>query len=348
MAPGSPQPALAQEVARRCHQILDFWHQVEFFIPFDLQQVTEDKEAEWRVREVSEAQLRAMGPSSSDLWRVRRLPKDQQLGGFDLYLGVFDKNELTRASRKLARTTPSEEVEEAERCDLEGLTCCSRVRLDAQGGPLFDEVSVSMVPWALGRLRQGDLQGLAFEAFEEALERLREDLRTFLARRSCPAPDLRGNATPPNQAPVSLTGLELLDLLEVFNAWAGFRPQPTTRAIIAIRARTGPLRTRDTSQTAAGRDDGQPPKEPPPEADDEECAAPDREIDILNSFFARDLELVIGALERADVSLSLLAYLALRLDERQRVDLYSEAGSKRILADLEPARLPDGRWPSDP
>jgi hypothetical protein len=348
VAPGISHPALAQEVAQRCRQILDFWHQVEFFIPFDLQQVTEDKEAEWRVREVTEAQLRAMGPSSSDLWRVSRLPKDQRLVGFDLYLGIFDKNELTRASQKLARTTPSEEVEQAERCDLEGLTCCSRVRLDAQGGPLFDEVSVSTVPWALGRLRRSDLQGLAFDAFQEALEHLREDLRAFRARRSCPAPDLRASATPPNQAPVSLTGLELLDLLEVFNAWAGFRPEPTARAIIAIRARTSPLRARDTSEAAAGRDGGQPPKEPPPEADDEESPAPDPEIDILNSFFARDLELVIRALDRGDVSRSLLAYLAPRLDERQRVDLYSEAGRKRILADLEPARLPDGRWPSDP
>jgi hypothetical protein len=51
-------PRDQQDVGR----ILRFWHQVEFFIPFDLeQQVMEAHDAEWAVQSWSVAALRRAG-----------------------------------------------------------------------------------------------------------------------------------------------------------------------------------------------------------------------------------------------------------------------------------------------
>jgi hypothetical protein len=151
-------------------RILRFWHQVEFFIPFDLeQQVMEAQDAEWAVQTWSVAALRR---AERPLW-TPCLPPGRELRGFDVYFGVFDKSILAEVTRQVlqASLTADEAVEQDERAALEGLTCMAKLRIGPAGEPGLDDVSVSTAPWALGRIqRAGRLDALDFDAFQNGIE----------------------------------------------------------------------------------------------------------------------------------------------------------------------------------
>ncbi|MFI4941514.1 MAG: hypothetical protein ACHP7O_14385, partial [Burkholderiales bacterium] len=189
--PKSSIITMTPEQRDRCRHILDFWHKVEFFIPFDLDgQVLEAKDAEWSVRQLSLAHLNALSPHScGDLWQVARVPEGKQLSGFELYLGVFDKSLLGEIAQAAARKiissslSDNEESEQAERGDLEGKTCFAKIKLNAKGEPLLDEVSVSTAPWALGRVQAGGLASLDFDLFQASLKELQENLQNFKVSR---------------------------------------------------------------------------------------------------------------------------------------------------------------------
>src|ERR1700722_15528211 len=74
-------------------RVLRFWHEVEFFIPFDLQQqVLEGRDATWAVRSWS---LRQLPRGTDKLWTFK-VPRGRKLVGLDIFLGVFDKSVLTQ------------------------------------------------------------------------------------------------------------------------------------------------------------------------------------------------------------------------------------------------------------
>lgn len=150
--------------ASNIERILRFWHQVEFFLPFDLQQqVLEVDDADWAVRSLSLANLQ--NPRLS-LWRPVP-PPERRITGFDVYFGVFDKSLLSKVTRAVVNEelAPEEQFEQEERAELEGATCIAKIRVDVSGEPLLDDVSVSTAPWALGRIQGGSLSGLNFDAF---------------------------------------------------------------------------------------------------------------------------------------------------------------------------------------
>jgi hypothetical protein len=63
----------------------------------------------------------------------------------------------------------------------EGLTCFAKVKLGQSGRVNADSLSVSALPWALGRLQSGALEDLCADAFEASLIALREDLTALVA-----------------------------------------------------------------------------------------------------------------------------------------------------------------------
>jgi hypothetical protein len=325
-------------------EILRFWHQVEFFIPFDLQQqVLEAENAEWTVRSWSIESLRR---ADRPLWSPP-LPSGCRLVGFDVYFGVFDKSLLAEVTRQVLHESlhPNEILEQEERGDFEGLTCMAKIRTGRAGEPLLDEVSVSTAPWALGRIQRhtGRLAALNFDAFQGGIEGLKQRLRQFRAERG-PAGDANATAS-------ALSGKELLALLAIFEEWAGFRPESSRddASVIVIRAKSVEDSSKKRSTGTTHSDSQQEHSENSPEDDDDEVGGgeDDIEIDILNSFFAKDIERAIESVERGEHVPALNAYLTpLPLDKR--LDLYSPQGREAILRTLSPARLPAAHWPDKP
>jgi hypothetical protein len=332
-------------------RILRFWHQVEFFIPFDLeQQVMEAQDAEWAVQTWSVAALRR---AERPLW-TPRLPPGRELTGFDVYFGVFDKSILAEVTRQVlqASLTADEAVEQDERAALEGLTCMAKLRIGPAGEPGLDDVSVSTAPWALGRIqRAGRLDALDFDAFQNGIDDLKESLLEFRRARP-PAWAQAEGMGEPVQLPVPLSAQELLALQAIFEDWTGFAPGAGRDGVaaIVIRARSveeNPKKRQENAKAAAERNGG--PRAAMDDDDDDDTAggADEIEVGILNSFFAKDIERAIASLERGTHSPALRAYLA-PLPQEQRLDLYTAPGREAILAALAPARLPSAHWPGEP
>jgi hypothetical protein len=332
-----------------CTNILKFWHKVEFFIPFDLQrQVLEAKDAEWSVRTFSAPQLEAA--DTRVLWRVAP-PAGRKLNGFEVYLAVFDKVELTEVTQRVVHEalTPEEEYDQEERGELEGRTCFARIKVSAQGEPLLEEVSISTAPWALGCIQQHGLAGLDFEAFQADIETLKDALKNFRTGRvpkevsSCPAMDPAGDDLQSTPAQ-PLTASELSALLNIFYDWAGYRPahNGSKAPVIVIRAKN----IEEKTNSAAEKAKDPSAKEYPAgtdEEDDEAASVDDSEIDILNSFYAQDIARAIASLQRGEASPALEAYLT-PVASSKRINLYQSVGRQRIVAGLQPDRLNAGHW----
>lgn len=310
--------------------ILAYWHKIEFFIPFDLRQVTEEKRGE--CIEVVSAGL--TDKTSVDLWDIA-VGEDEEIAGFNLYLGVFAKAEIDQLARRLhsEAIAGTEEDEDAERADTDGDTCFARLKLTPGGVPDLDSVSVSTVPWAIGRANHGEWDALTDQNRADAFADLGERLRGAETRRLLAAGD---------KERVGLSGSDLVALIGLLQDWAGFAPRHSQAAALQVVTRkkktsesSGPShRAADQTHTEGG--------EQPAEGDDDESAATDPEIDILNSFYIRDLERAMAMLRRSTVPAALAAYLDPPASER--IDLYSGAGRRAILDMLHPHRLPSGRW----
>jgi hypothetical protein len=327
------------------HEILDFWHKVEFFIPFDLKQVRDqidEKDLKW----LTPDDLCAGAPSP---WQVV-VPEDRELTGFRLYLGVFETQGIADFAGELCANDAGNSTEDAERTALDGQSCIARVVFDAHGQSEFDPLSVSTVPWAIGTARQKGLLALTSEAFNVAQKDLSERLFNYKTERLRRRSGERDDAQP-----LPLTGEEITSLHAVLVDWAGCAlPSYSSIALLHIltrekkndkRPKSAPAaingdKTQSDMQSLAADDTAED------EADDETAddAADEPTVDILNSFFIEDIERCMASVRDGDIPATVRAYLAPG-DAIQRIDLYSDAGRDEIIRALHPTRTNAGHWP---
>lgn len=318
-----------QAEQQRLIDILDYWHKIEFFIPFDLNQVIETPD-KWKLRWLEAAELAQLPPALLPEWS-ESLRADYQVNGFSLYLGIFGKAEIAPACR--LPPPPEGDLEEEERGALDGQSCFARIRLNALGEPNFDPVSVSTVPWAVGRSVQAGLSSLGLDSFDADRARLGKLLQNFEAARQAAALPADGGAVP-------LGGADMAALLALFTDWAGFTPAAGQPALLLeVHASK-----REAPKAALPADAASVAPAPQEELEFEETVEP--AIDILNSFYIEDLERAIRSLRRGTPPAALAAYLT-PLAREQRVDLYTPAGRQALLAMLHPAHGNRGHWLED-
>jgi len=327
-------------------KVLDFWHKVEFFIPFDLQgQVLDDAAPDRPVIELSRADLAELGSTPLIDARPVKVEPGKAILGYHLFLNCFDKSEVAALSRELTgdlRADSIAAIDQQERAETEGRTCFARVSMDAEGRVTFDEISVSTVPWAIGRVRSAGLATLGADAFTEAKALLQQDLRAFRQQEAAPASEEAERGEPMSCA----RALALLSLLE---KWAGYAPREGRLAAVVLRLRIGADRTdRDrnagqTEQSSSVEDEAETGEE----EDDPEAEADDIRIDILNSFYLTDLEQASASVAQATAGRALRNYLAPG-QGIERINIFSAEGRAHLRDRLQPANLPPGRWPSEP
>lgn len=296
--------------------ILNSWHKIEFFIPFDLEgSVIQDTHQYKRANWLHEDSLR-QGE------RIFNFPRcsDGKVPKYFLYLGVFDKNELAPiCDRALGLgSDPNDTYENKERGDLEGATCFARIKLNELGEPLYDEISISTLPWALGTVQRAGLEGLHANGFALAQGRLVEELRNLANQRET------------TDTPLPLTAKDIFDLCDLLYSWAQFTPENTIApAVIQWQESYG-----KSSET--DEDDGQ---------DGDDPIEP--EIDILNSFFIQDIERAMREAHAGRISRSLYNFLTPR-NPSERIDIYSGEGPSVLQQKLFPKKFNQGHWPDTP
>ena len=332
--PGPKQPlrqntsgleTLPAEEKERLLAILNFWHKLEFFVPFDLNGQVEEADD----NRISWLHAHQLAKDPLDLWRVD-LDNEYELKGFLIYIGVFDKSEITAICKQSLRSSPElSSYEEVERTDLEGKTCCARLKVSPTGALIFDSrpdsTSISTVPWALGKLQAGDLAALSHTNFEQAKDHLCQELHNFHSE----------------QQGKSLTGRGILALHQLFFEWARYFPQPGEA--IAVRQVLAKKKDKKPWQIENGASDEDESEEEA--ADESEEIEP--EVSILNSFFVQDLERAAVTVQSGFCPAILRRYLT-PLPKEQRVKVDSEQGQWAILEALHPKHLNRGHWFSKP
>jgi AAA domain len=325
--------------------VLAYWHKVEFFIPFDLKQVLDERDdpaAKWLL----EPDLMAQG--SASLWQGSVAP-DRVLTGFRLFLGIFEMQAIADFAALLPAHPDGNAFDESERTELDGRSCMACIQLDGDGQPLFDRVSVSTAPWALGHAAEHGLSALTSDAFAAARKTLEDLLANFKVDRSQQRAD---NSS--DNCPLPLSGDDLRILRHLFVDWAGYTP-PARLPVALIQVLTKPASRKKTQACAATASAHYPTGPRPSELldnsddtddeDDEDDDTPT--IDILNSFYIDDIERCMASVRQGDVPAALHAYLT-PLDEGQRVDLYTERGRETIISALHPRRFNIGHWLAEP
>ncbi|PDT14281.1 hypothetical protein CO670_23605 [Rhizobium sp. J15] len=310
--------------------ILDFWHKIEFFIPYDLSSRIvsgEGKSVFW----LHAATLEDDGVA------LRRpvIPEEKQIAGFTLFLGVFSKSEIAEARRYFDGVADDiSEYEDAERSDLDGDTCFASLQLNPAGQPIFETFCISTLPWALGRIRKSGLSSLSSEAFADGKRQLLELLQNFRAQRQ-----LRSSSEDMADQPIEAN--EILTLHQMLCDWAGFASRQE-KPIAAVE-----IRYRDKREKPEVIALPAPQDSNALDAEEEEIASAEEEIGILNSFFIEDIEQAMASVKQGDIPEPLRRYLT-ALAQEKRIDLYSEDGRRAILRALHPGNLNRGRWLSEP
>ncbi|MCA8065196.1 DEAD/DEAH box helicase [Burkholderia sp. AU38729] len=327
----------------RIHHILDYWHKIEFFIPFDLKQVfdhADDDSLKW----IEPADL---APGAASLWAVGAIPEERELTGFRLYLGVFDMQAIVDFANTLSPEGACIAPEEEERTALDGRSCMARITLDAAGEPAFDPLSVSTAPWAIGTARSDGLEMLGSASFDRARRSLSDQLFNFETERR----RRRRAGLKPDEPSIPLTGDEILQLRDLLAAWSNWESQTgSTVALLEIVTREKKPRTKPSNGGAeVARDDAGALDRAAPADDDEagdEAQDDAPTVDILNSFYIEDIERCMASVDAGDVPAALRAYLTPG-DPARRVDLYTDAGRAAIIDTLRPEKTNAGRWPAD-
>lgn len=322
---------MTEVVQQRLLEILKYWHNIEFFIPFDLNQIT-DTPDDWKLRWLGRSELTQL---PATFFSQLIVPSSHQITGYRLYLGVFDKAEIARTCA--TSLSYAQQVEEEERGELEGRTCFARLALNALGEPVFDPLSVSTVPWALGQVTRHGLSSLGLESFESSLSRLKDGLQNFKAQRRPAVRDQAGLILPN-----PLLGFEMLALHELFAEWAGFTPDseqpPILLEILALKKnKQAPSLV---GQNAEAQADAQN------DDDDDDEVSEEPGIDILNSFYIEDIERVMRIV-RDGVPIPMLASYLMPPQQERRIDMYSDAGRAHLLRMLHPSRGNYGHWLED-
>ncbi|WP_018124904.1 DEAD/DEAH box helicase [Desulfovibrio oxyclinae] len=312
--------SLTESDKERILAILNSWHKIEFFIPFDLdrsviQDTHQYKKANWLHEDaLLQGENIFNFPNCSD----GKVPR------YSLFLGVFDKNELAPICDKaLELDSPSNDIyENTERGDLEGPTCFARIKLNDFGEPLYDEISISTLPWALGTIQRSGLEGLNANDFALAQGRLVEKLQNLANQREI------------TDIPLPLTAQDVFDLCDLLYDWAQFTPENIIAPAV-IQWQESYEKTDETDEEDT-EDDGQ-------DGDDQN----EPEVDILNSFFIQDIERAMRQVQAARISRSLYEYLTPHSPSK-RVDLYSEEGPGVLQQKLHPGKFNQGHWPDTP
>jgi hypothetical protein len=176
---------LSPDARDRMLDILSYWHKIEFFIPFDL----DAKIAECKDWQIHWLHSEALADENWSLWKPK-FPDTHVFTSYSLFLGIFDKAESVGVCRQFVaapNTSAGEskdieredEVEDAERAELEGSTCFAKLKLSEDGVPCFEGLSISTLPWALGKTKEEGLSSLGYDVFATAKRHLADLLANF-------------------------------------------------------------------------------------------------------------------------------------------------------------------------
>lgn len=288
--------SLKEDAHSRACKVLKYWHKVEHFIPFDLAQISGQNTSRPSWEDFFKRDIYLLKDEAVE----RRMPwlnpcakqRYQQVNNieysYDLYVLPFDKNILTSvANEKFPIKGESFfQGEFLEERAEEGETCFAKIKLDSYGRLNLSEPSISTMPWALGKLLKGKADEInAFQFSLETdrlLQRMRELNSQWIGEIRCIGD---------KKIQHYLNGQYLEDLVSLFLSWAdGLEEQEEFK-------KTNELAFIFPYRDFAPRSYEEPAlSSTKPKPDENKDSDEREEIDILNSFYIKDLEKICNAI----------------------------------------------------
>ncbi len=317
--------------------ILDFWHKIEFFLPYDLQDALSKITKKKQIYQSFSAQSISTH-QAEDLWLNPYKGENEVVVGFELFIGIYKKEELGEQLKEmLALGEESDNVRfignQLTKRNLteegKGLSCCAKISLDEFGrlDPYKSgNIEISTAPWAIGQIRQhgGDVSCLDFDKFDGELKSLKDLLADFLKTQIEP------KVTEENPLP-ALNGENIVELAQIVTDWMHFQSEQTSLPEFYLYPRKGTVKQEKNTNNETV----------PFYVEVEQI-----QISIMNSFFATDIAKVIRAgKSQESVGTTLDAYLR---KSYKRIDLYNtDEGKECIIEHLKPQYINRGHWFSE-
>ncbi|WP_058534618.1 DEAD/DEAH box helicase [Legionella saoudiensis] len=305
---------------KTCLDVLRFWHQIEFFTPFDLDNAVSQK---GEVRDIAFQSLFTENANALLPWLGG---EKELLFHYQVFLLPFDKKELTRLSTRFfpIEFQKQHNIELEETLDDEGLTCFARLFVDKTGTPRWQSLSVSTLPWAMGMVQSNDFEKLSEVNFAKDMELLKSAI------------NLLEEKTELNQ----LDAHTLLNLLKILTQWARFSPDYP----FVIKIKFIPVKEPQEISAAIKALPSQSLSVEDIPGEEDEHIDENEPLNILNSFFIRDLEKSINYLAYNTHNI-LEAYVNGCADKK---DVLAPLNHSMVLKQLAPQQNNLGRWPAPP
>jgi hypothetical protein len=293
--------------------ILKYWTLVEFFSPYILENVLDNKRS-YRKIYTDDKSCECLPwlnvPVIDEQDQATPLAK-----GYHLYLGLFSVEETADRARHTFSQNPSHwQSVNWENC-IENTSCFARLAISTHGIPLLGSLTLSTLPWAHGRLLEEKREFISLEEYWKSVNRFILTLNDF--SKELPSKLMKE----PKEYRKFLDLDSLKRLVTLLYDWSGYRPQGYPIALVEELLGDNTLAVKES------------------------LLKNERDIPILNSFYIQDLE-------SATASLNLLKNkpIDLYLDNKQRdrIALDSEEGVNKILELISPEKTPSGRWPEAP
>jgi len=259
--------------------LLRFWRDIEFFNPFDLDEVIESSDLVTMVP-LALDQSRAQQLQQSFAWAISSSEHGRDpeyVYAHDFYFAPFLKSEVR--SKIYERFGPEALESIPEYREAHGLSCIGRMVIDDKGKLLLGNIKLSTLAWALDRLLNE--QSLSLEMFDEYVKTLVSDLQECS---DCFLKSEEKGSTTPEQSVIGLVPHGLLKILServIVDSQLKYFPNNLLGVIVSYQVKKRRLKADGTEETEENNI---------LEYDLELLLRKKRRVDILNSFCLSDLE----------------------------------------------------------
>lgn len=277
---------LSAKEQQRLTDILNYWHKIEFFTPFDLSShLTRDHRRSFLpipTGQAEETEVAGLLPA--------RPPKDRVHTGYRLFMSCFPSSAIAEVCEKaLGKPSEFEQYTAEERSTGTQETCFAEFRLTPEGLISIEDFKVSTVPWALGMVKAGRIDALRGGSFDKAVTDLWQALRQLdFGRR-----EHDHRLSPP------LTLGDIRDLHEVLCNWAGFTPEGEPLAYLQVNPYVRNGQSCPEPETGHAVPDNDPDTDDEDDQDNEQ--EDDHDVTILNSFHVQDLETALSLVSTGSI-----------------------------------------------
>ena len=348
-------PGYEATLPRLYNSILTYWHQLEHFLPYNLEECRYRADGVHYIRQTEEHEAL---PWSSPKLR-EKLGCTKESYRYTLYLGVFDERAVLKTIKDSIGDSALEPFHDTR--NLKGESCYASLPVNPDGEPLIGQLSLSTLPWAVGRAVEGKLDHISrigFSEYQHAIAHEWEKLAAQIAKRSNPQlqlPDIYELLSELFHTnfwkPEHLRAIALCTLHEIPPSQTQQKALSEGEQQVALESNIS-IGSKIENATSLELVAEKSLVEETPVEDEEEEKEEKQEKQsspsILNSFYIGEIESVREAMRKERPGSACNEFLfPQQYDAHRRIDFLDTRNDEIMWKALSPKYTPECQWPSN-